>query len=79
MTDEELLMYQLRNPPVMSMALNKNHLYSMMAERMNAAADHIEKLQLEITLLNTTIEMLHVAWDQTTEELSELKEKSKDN
>ena len=79
MTDAELLMYQLRNPPVMSMALNRDHLYKMMAESMSAAADHIKKLQLEITSLNTTIEMLHVAWDQTTAELSELKEKSKDN
>ena len=47
MTDAELLMYQLRNPPVMSMALSKDYLYKMMAERMNAAADHIEKLQRE--------------------------------
>lgn len=44
MTDEELLVYQLRNPPVMSMALNRDHLYRMMAERMNAAADRIEAL-----------------------------------
>lgn len=44
MTDEELLMYQLRNPPVMSMALNKDHLYSMMHERMSLAADRIEGL-----------------------------------
>jgi ABC-type phosphate transport system auxiliary subunit len=79
MTDTELLMYQLRNPPVMSMALNKDHLYKMMAESMSAAADHIEKLQLENTSLNTVIDMLHVAWDQTTAELSELKEKSKEN
>lgn len=44
MTDTELLMYQLRNPPVMSMALNKDHLYKMMAESMRAAADVIEQL-----------------------------------
>ena len=44
MTNEELLMYQLRNPPVMSMALNKDHLYKMMAESMSAAADVIEQL-----------------------------------
>lgn len=69
MTDAELLMYQLRNPPAMSMALNKNDLYKMMAESMSAAADRIEKLQLEITSLNTVIDMLHVAWDQTNEEL----------
>ena len=45
MADTELLMYQLRNPPVMSMALNKDHLYKMMAESMSAAADRIEELQ----------------------------------
>jgi hypothetical protein len=44
MTDEELLKYQLRNPPVMSMALSRNHLYTMMVERMNKAADRIEQL-----------------------------------
>jgi hypothetical protein len=44
MTDEELLKYQLRNPPVMSMALSRNHLYTMMVERMNKAADLIEQL-----------------------------------
>ena len=47
MTDAELLMYQLRNPPVMSIALNKDHLYKMMAEIMSAAADRIEELQCE--------------------------------
>ena len=35
----------------------------------HAAADRIEELLLEITSLNTVIDMLHVAWDQTTEEL----------
>jgi hypothetical protein len=44
MNDEELLEYQLRNPPVMSMALSRNHLYTMMVERMNEAADRIEQL-----------------------------------
>jgi hypothetical protein len=44
MTNEELLMFQLRNPPVMSMALNKDHLYKMMAESMSVAADVIEQL-----------------------------------
>jgi hypothetical protein len=44
MTDTKLLMYQLRNAPVMSMALNKYHLYKMMAESMSAAADVIEEL-----------------------------------
>jgi hypothetical protein len=44
MTDAELLMFQLRNPPVMSMALNKDHLYKMMAESMSVAADVIEQL-----------------------------------
>jgi hypothetical protein len=47
MTDTELLMYQLRNPPVMSMALSKDHLYKMMAESMNAAADVIDRLNSE--------------------------------
>ena len=47
MTDAELLMYQLRNPPVMSMALNKDHLYKMMAENMSAAADVIDRLNRE--------------------------------
>jgi len=36
---------------------------------MDEAADRIEKLLLEITSLNTVIDMLHVAWDQTNEEL----------
>jgi septal ring factor EnvC (AmiA/AmiB activator) len=49
MTDEELLLHQLMNPPVMSMALNKDHLYRMMADIMKEAADRIEALteQLE--------------------------------
>jgi hypothetical protein len=47
MADTELLMYQLRNPPVMSMALNKDHLYKMMAESMSAAADVIDRLNRE--------------------------------
>lgn len=47
MTDAELLMHQLRNPPVMSMALNKDHLYKMMAEIMSAAADVIDRLNSE--------------------------------
>jgi hypothetical protein len=47
MSNAELLMHQLRNPPVMSMALNRDHLYSMMAESMSAAADRIEELQRE--------------------------------
>ena len=45
MTDEELLLHQLKNPPVMSMALNKDHLYRMMADRMKEAADRIEGLE----------------------------------
>ena len=44
MTDEELLLHQLKNPPVMSMALNKDHLYRMMADHMKGAADRIEQL-----------------------------------
>lgn len=45
--DKELLLHQLKNPPVMSMALNKDHLYQMMAERMQEAADRIEELSKE--------------------------------
>lgn len=48
MTDEELLMYQLRNPSVM--ALNNDHLYSIMHERMSLAADRIEGLDEELVL-----------------------------
>ena len=47
MTDTELLMYQLRNPPVMSMALNKDELYKMMKKIMFEAAERIEELQRE--------------------------------
>ena len=49
LTDEELLLHQLKNPPTMSMALNKDHLYRMMADHMKGAADRIEALteQLE--------------------------------
>jgi len=49
MTDKELLLHQLKNPPTMSMALNKDHLYRMMADHMKGAADRIEALteQLE--------------------------------
>jgi hypothetical protein len=54
MTDEELLMYQLRNPPVMSMALNRAHLYRMMHERMSLAADRIEQLVKERDTIRET-------------------------
>jgi hypothetical protein len=47
MTDEELLLHQLKNPPTMSMALNKDHLYRMMADHMKGAADRIEALTAE--------------------------------
>jgi predicted transglutaminase-like cysteine proteinase len=58
MTDEELLKYQLRNPPVMSMALSRNHLYTMMVERMNEAADRIEQLVAINEQLNEKIKKL---------------------
>jgi len=45
MTDEELLLHQLKNPPTMSMALNKDHLYRMMADCMKDAAVVIEQLE----------------------------------
>jgi hypothetical protein len=48
MTDKELLLHQLKNPPVMSMALNKDHLYRMMAEHMKEAADRIEALEQHV-------------------------------
>lgn len=44
---EILMMYQLRNPPVMSMALNKDDLYKMMAALMLSAADVIDRLNHE--------------------------------
>jgi hypothetical protein len=47
LTDEELLLHQLKNPPTMSMALNKDHLYRMMADHMKGAADRIEALTAE--------------------------------
>ena len=50
MTDEELLMHQLRNPPVMSMAHTLSQVkdqFRVMTESMSAAADRIEKLQRE--------------------------------
>ena len=48
MSDKELLLHQLTNPPVMSMALNKDHLYRMMADSMKEAADRIEALTAEL-------------------------------
>lgn len=59
MTDEELLMYQLRNPPVMSMALNKDHLYSMMREHMALAADRIEQLLKKNAALERELEAVY--------------------
>ncbi len=47
MTDAELLMHQLRNPPVMSMAHTLSHVkeqFRVMTESMSAAADRIEAL-----------------------------------
>lgn len=58
-TAEELLMYQLRNPPVMSMALNKDHLYSMMHERMALAADRIEQLLEKNEALERELEAVY--------------------
>lgn len=50
MTDEEIL-YGLRNPPVMSMALSKDDLYGMMRERMQVAADCIEQLVAQLKMI----------------------------
>lgn len=50
MTDEELLMHQLRNPPVMSMAHPPSHVmaqFRAMTESMSAAADVIDRLNSE--------------------------------
>lgn len=44
---ERTIVEKLRNPPVMSMALDHSHLYRMMAERMEQAADEIERLQAQ--------------------------------
>ena len=43
----EDLIWKLRNPPTMSMALNYNHLYKIMAERMAEAAEALEKMKEE--------------------------------
>lgn len=54
MTDEELLMHQLRNPPVMSMAHTLSHVkdqFRVMTESMSAAADRIEALTAKLKLL----------------------------
>ena len=48
LTDEELLLHQLKNPPTMSMALNKDHLYRMMADHMKGAAARIEGLEAKV-------------------------------
>ena len=48
MTDEGMLLRKLKYPPAMSMALNKDHLYSMMADIMKEAADRIEELVKEV-------------------------------
>jgi hypothetical protein len=64
MTDEELI-NQLRQE-------GYDHFGTTYSDE---AADRIEKLLHEITSLNTVIDMLYVAWDQTAEELNELKEK----
>lgn len=50
MIDEDLLMHQLRNPPVMSMAHSPSHVmaqFRMMTESMIAAADVIDRLNRE--------------------------------
>jgi hypothetical protein len=52
LTDEELLLHQLKNPPTMSMALNKDHLYRMMADHMKGAALRLEALTAKVKLMD---------------------------
>jgi len=74
MTDEELLMYQLRNPSVM--ALDKDHLYSMMHEHMALAADRIEQLLKKNEALERSWKLYMKGWGvcMTDEEFKDLRE-----
>ena len=49
MNDRQL--YELRNPPVMSMVPHRDDLYRIMSERMSKAADEIERLLEQNRLL----------------------------
>ena len=49
MDDRQL--YELRNPPVMSMVLHRDDIYRIMSERMSKAADEIERLREQNRLL----------------------------
>ena len=49
MGDRQL--YELRNPPVMSMVPHRDDLYKIMSERMSKAADDIERLREQNRLL----------------------------
>lgn len=66
LNDEEIL-YGLRNPPTMSMALTKYDLYYMMREGMALAADRIEELVSTKEQLNKNCEALSQLVDSVSE------------
>lgn len=45
---EDGLLYDLKNPPVMSMVVSRDDLYTIMATRMGKAADEIKRLRAAI-------------------------------
>jgi hypothetical protein len=69
MTDEELLLHQLKNPPTMSMALNKDHLYRMMADHMKGAADRIDELEVSLQAVLNREAATTARYDAKTYEL----------
>jgi hypothetical protein len=69
MTDEELLLHQLKNPPTMSMALNKDHLYRMMADHMKGAADRIDELEVSLQAVLNREAATTARYDAKTDEL----------
>lgn len=44
---EDGLLYDLKNPPVMSMVVSRDDLYTIMATRMGKAADELDRLRAE--------------------------------
>jgi hypothetical protein len=68
-TNEELLLHQLKNPPTMSMALNKDHLYRMMADHMKGAADRIEALTEQLKTVLDREAATTARYDAKTDEL----------
>jgi hypothetical protein len=69
LTDEELLLHQLKNPPTMSMALNKDHLYRMMADHMKEAADRIDELEVSLQAVLNREAATTARYDAKTDEL----------